>query len=112
MARFKALASAPATSRPSLAPRPGRPPRCTRALLRADGAKLGVLEPAQEIWQPAIDVDVEGRELHSRGRTRPACQRRQDKLASSTATMPVRKMPSKVPAPPIEATGAPMPWIL
>jgi len=25
--------------------------------------------------------------------------------------MPVRKMPSKVPAPPIEAIGAPSPWI-
>ena len=32
--------------------------------------------------------------------------------ASSTARMPVRKMPSKVPAPPIEATGAPRPLIL
>jgi hypothetical protein len=32
--------------------------------------------------------------------------------ASSTARMPVRKMPSKVPAPPIEATGAPTPPIL
>jgi hypothetical protein len=32
--------------------------------------------------------------------------------ASRTARMPVRKMPSKVPAPPIEATGAPRPLIL
>src|SRR5882757_1361182 len=32
--------------------------------------------------------------------------------ASRTARMPVRKMPSKVPAPPIEATGAPRPVIL
>ena len=32
-----------------------------------------------------------------------------EKPASSTAMMPVRKMPSKVPAPPIEATGAPSP---
>jgi hypothetical protein len=34
---------------------------------------------------------------------------RREKLASNTATMPVKKMPSKVPAPPIEATGAPRP---
>ena len=33
------------------------------------------------------------------------------RLASSTARMPVKKIPSKVPAPPIEATGAPRPWI-
>src|SRR6266851_4275060 len=32
--------------------------------------------------------------------------------ASRTARMPVRKMPSNVPAPPIEATGAPRPVIL
>src|ERR1700676_4942186 len=32
--------------------------------------------------------------------------------ASRTARMPVRKMPSNVPAPPIEATGAPRPPIL
>src|ERR1700722_7258963 len=32
--------------------------------------------------------------------------------ASSTARMPVRKMPSNVPAPPIEATGAPRSPIL
>jgi len=32
-----------------------------------------------------------------------------EKLANSTAMMPVRKMPSNVPAPPIEATGAPSP---
>ena len=32
--------------------------------------------------------------------------------ASRTARMPVRKMPSNVPAPPIEATGAPSPPIL
>src|ERR1700722_12883310 len=32
--------------------------------------------------------------------------------ASSTARIPVRKMPSNVPAPPIEATGAPRPLIL
>src|SRR6202043_210783 len=32
--------------------------------------------------------------------------------ASRTARMPVRKIPSKVPAPPIEATGAPRPLIL
>ena len=31
------------------------------------------------------------------------------RLAISTARMPTRKMPSKVPAPPIEATGAPSP---
>ena len=31
------------------------------------------------------------------------------RLASSTATIPIRKMPSNVPAPPIEATGAPSP---
>lgn len=30
-------------------------------------------------------------------------------LAMSTAKMPMRKMPSNVPAPPIEATGAPSP---
>src|SRR5262245_32015920 len=35
------------------------------------------------------------------------CQR----LANSTATIPIRKMPSNVPAPPIEATGAPNPRI-
>ena len=34
------------------------------------------------------------------------------KLAKSTARTPVRKMPSKVPAPPIEATGAPRPCTL
>ena len=33
-------------------------------------------------------------------------------LASRTANAPVRKIPSKVPAPPIEATGAPSPSIL
>src|SRR5882724_341869 len=32
--------------------------------------------------------------------------------ASRTARIPVRKMPSNVPAPPIEATGAPRPPIL
>src|SRR5712672_3212430 len=32
--------------------------------------------------------------------------------ASRTARMPVRKIPSNVPAPPIEATGAPRPVIL
>src|ERR1700732_3900227 len=32
--------------------------------------------------------------------------------ASRTARIPVRKMPSNVPAPPIEATGAPSPPIL
>src|ERR1700721_167699 len=32
--------------------------------------------------------------------------------ASKTARIPVRKMPSKVPAPPIEAIGAPRPLIL
>ncbi len=30
-------------------------------------------------------------------------------VASKTATIPVRNMPSKVPAPPIETTGAPSP---
>ena len=34
-----------------------------------------------------------------------------NQLQSRTATMPVRKTPSKVPAPPIEATGAPSPRI-
>src|SRR5262249_23543817 len=34
------------------------------------------------------------------------------RYASKTAMMPVTKMPSKVPAPPIDATGAPRPWIL
>ncbi len=38
--------------------------------------------------------------------------RLKEKLANSTANMPVRKMPSKVPAPPMDATGAPIPWIL
>ena len=32
-----------------------------------------------------------------------------EKPAINTATTPIRKMPSKVPAPPIEATGAPRP---
>ena len=32
-----------------------------------------------------------------------------ERLAIRTATIPIRKMPSKVPAPPIEATGAPRP---
>jgi hypothetical protein len=32
--------------------------------------------------------------------------------ASNTDRIPVRKMPSKVPAPPIDATGAPSPCIL
>src|SRR5262249_37012265 len=32
-------------------------------------------------------------------------------LANSTASIPVIKMPSNVPAPPIEATGAPSPLI-
>ncbi len=31
------------------------------------------------------------------------------RLVSKTARIPVRKIPSKVPAPPIEATGAPNP---
>jgi hypothetical protein len=35
-----------------------------------------------------------------------------ERLAISTATIPIRKMPSKVPAPPIEATGAPSPRML
>ncbi len=39
----------------------------------------------------------------------PGNYARREKLASSTATIPVRKIPSKVPAPPIEATGAPSP---
>jgi 2-oxo-hept-3-ene-1,7-dioate hydratase len=34
------------------------------------------------------------------------------RLASSTARMPIRKMPSNVPAPPIDATGAPSPCTL
>jgi hypothetical protein len=33
----------------------------------------------------------------------------EERPAISTARMAVRKMPSKVPAPPIEATGAPRP---
>jgi hypothetical protein len=32
-----------------------------------------------------------------------------EKLAKSTANIPVRNMPSKVPAPPMETTGAPSP---
>jgi len=39
----------------------------------------------------------------------PRSQARREMPASSTAMMPVRKMPSKVPAPPIDATGAPSP---
>src|SRR5262249_52204660 len=35
-----------------------------------------------------------------------------NRLARITAKMPVRKIPSKVPAPPIEATGAPSPLTL
>ena len=38
--------------------------------------------------------------------------RRGHKLASRTATMPVRKTPSKVPAPPIDTMGAPSPCTL
>ena len=42
-----------------------------------------------------------------------ATGRREGKiLASSTARMPVRKIPSNVPAPPMDATGAPSPRIL
>jgi len=52
--------------------------------------------------------------LHLMGPRRPSPQdaigvvsrRRAGMLAISTAAMPVRKMPSKVPAPPIEAIGA------
>ena len=33
-------------------------------------------------------------------------------LARRTANIPVRKMPSNVPAPPMDATGAPRPFIL
>jgi hypothetical protein len=36
----------------------------------------------------------------------PTSQRRDGILAISTATIPVRKMPSKVPAPPIDKIGA------
>src|SRR6516225_1893254 len=44
----------------------------------------------------------------------PACaaRGRGKRLASSTARMLVKDMPSKVPAPPIEATGAPRPRTL
>src|SRR5574337_1389038 len=35
-----------------------------------------------------------------------------DRQASRTARIPVKKIPSNVPAPPMDAIGAPSPWIL
>ena len=55
---------------------------------------------------PRLFVHRPGPHQTSRGRDGEAMP------ASSTARMPVKKMPSKVPAPPIEATGAPSPLIL
>jgi uncharacterized protein YciI len=43
------------------------------------------------------------------GQNRQALRHGCHRLANNTATIPMRKMPSNVPAPPIEATGAPSP---
>jgi hypothetical protein len=72
----------------------------TKAILpaRVSENTLHCNDVRMELLHPAYQAD--------RGRDGEAMP------ASSTARMPVRKMPSNVPAPPIEATGAPSPAIL
>src|ERR1700734_787493 len=64
----------------------------------------GLLMGSRRGWQLALREDL----LYQAGRGRDG----ETIPASRTARMPVRKMPSKVPAPPMGATGAPRPLIL
>jgi hypothetical protein len=64
---------------------------------------------AQPALSAGIFCEATRRERCSVGGPVSSSHARREKPASSTAMMPVRKMPSKVPAPPIEATGAPSP---
>src|SRR5437899_3010844 len=72
------------------------------AVGRAHGEVLGHVRPVATMVVVAALLDLAGR---SRSRPRPSWVRY--RLAIRTATIPLRKTPSKVPAPPIDATGAP-----
>lgn len=82
--------------------------RCTRRTCSAMRCPFG--------WDDFVEVigrkkgpDHQGIEFSFLGRELPRSF--ETRLARKTARIPLRKMPSKVPAPPIEATGAPRPWI-
>jgi hypothetical protein len=119
--RCAASARAAARARPPATPPPPSPamnsrPRisalqrfCRQAYSHLGGIGTGAPPCSSTHGLEGISAPYRSETLPERKLQLARPQARREKLASSTAMMPVRKMPSKVPAPPIEATGAPRP---